>query len=228
MSMPTINLSDIGSDIVRNNIAASIALQEAALSHILNAEGEKLQAIIAMDDVTVEQLTQVNATVVELIEHASAFETTLQEKLQHIFPSAQPVEPDQLVAANTRILLPGMPPEGDVPFRENLYTHGTSISHEANSADFMINEAGNYQINYQSVLVNAAQAVDQPINAVLTLVASTAGVLATNISTVNYSLLSNIVVTQLAAGETLHLYAAGEGELMAIASAIIIKKLDTV
>lgn len=34
------------------DIIESVALEETALSHILNAEGEKIQKMVAMDDVT--------------------------------------------------------------------------------------------------------------------------------------------------------------------------------
>jgi hypothetical protein len=41
--MPVIEVVDIDLDIALANIIASVSLEEAALAHILNAEGEKIQ-----------------------------------------------------------------------------------------------------------------------------------------------------------------------------------------
>ena len=42
------------------DIIESVALQETALSHILNAEGEKIQKMVALPDVTPEVLLATN------------------------------------------------------------------------------------------------------------------------------------------------------------------------
>jgi hypothetical protein len=229
--MPTISLSDISSDIVRNNIAASIALQEAALAHILNAEGEKLQAVIAIEDVTIEQLTQVNTSVVDLMEHAASFELALQEKLQHVFPSARPVEPIMVMAVGTKSLFGGSPAGGVVAFRESLYAYGSAVSHAADTVDFIINEDGNYRINYQSVISNEALSPGQPINEDLSLTSGRYGILATNTITINTTFVQNSTIASLPAGDVLRLSLvdnSGSLEISAIASAISIEKVNLV
>jgi len=64
------------------DIIESVALQEAALSHILNAEGEKIQAMLTIDGVTAEQLLALNNTVTRLIRTVTRLETILQAKLE--------------------------------------------------------------------------------------------------------------------------------------------------
>ena len=52
MSMPTISphIQNIDRDQALNSIISSIALSEAALAHILNADGEKIQLAVSMVD----------------------------------------------------------------------------------------------------------------------------------------------------------------------------------
>ena len=64
------------------DLIESVALQETALSHILNAEGEKMQAIIAMTDVTPEQLMELNNSVNNLINSVTRLEIIFQAKLE--------------------------------------------------------------------------------------------------------------------------------------------------
>jgi len=64
-----------------NDLLESVALVETALSHILNAEGEKMQAMIGMDDVTAAQLLKLNRSAARLIGSASRLEAILQVKL---------------------------------------------------------------------------------------------------------------------------------------------------
>lgn len=64
------------------DVVESIALQEAALARILNAEGEKMQAFIGISDVTSSQLFALNRSVTNLIGTVSRLEDILQAKLQ--------------------------------------------------------------------------------------------------------------------------------------------------
>jgi len=64
------------------DLIESIAMQERALSHIVNAESEKMQAIINMDTVSTQQLLQLNQSVEHMINAAARLETVLQAKLE--------------------------------------------------------------------------------------------------------------------------------------------------
>ena len=59
----------------------SIALEEAALAHIMNAEGEKIQAAIANTG-DIGKLLEVNASVADMLGHVNRLEQTLLEKLR--------------------------------------------------------------------------------------------------------------------------------------------------
>jgi len=59
----------------------SIALGEAALAHIMNAEGEKIQAAIANTG-DVDKMIAVNASVRDTLEQVNGLEQTLMAKLQ--------------------------------------------------------------------------------------------------------------------------------------------------
>ena len=69
MSMPTITTSPnpISMSQAITDLIESIALEETALSHILNAEGEKLQKVLAMEDVSLNQILDVNETVMNMV-----------------------------------------------------------------------------------------------------------------------------------------------------------------
>ncbi len=62
------------------DIIASIALEQTALSHILNAEGEKIQKIVA-NTTSAEQLLRVNRSVRSMVSTITRLETVLQSKL---------------------------------------------------------------------------------------------------------------------------------------------------
>ena len=63
------------------DIITSVALEQTALSHILNAEGEKLQRIVAEAD-TAEQMLAVNKSVNNMVNSITRLEMLLQGKLQ--------------------------------------------------------------------------------------------------------------------------------------------------
>ncbi|MEG0803391.1 MAG: CshA/CshB family fibrillar adhesin-related protein [Pygmaiobacter sp.] len=63
------------------NLLESVALQETGLSHILNAEGEKIQAMLAIPGVTAQQLLAANQSVQAMTNSISTLELTLLSKL---------------------------------------------------------------------------------------------------------------------------------------------------
>jgi hypothetical protein len=82
MGMPVITPGEGTREQAITDIISSVALQEAALAHILNAEGEKMQAIIAMPDVTPDQLLDLNRSVSQMVSAITRLEMTLQSKLE--------------------------------------------------------------------------------------------------------------------------------------------------
>lgn len=64
-----------------SDLLESVALQKAALSHILNAEGEKIQRFLAFEDLTVEELLQANDSVAALVDAVASLEAILKSKL---------------------------------------------------------------------------------------------------------------------------------------------------
>lgn len=60
----------------------SVALQQAALSHILNAEGEKLQKILSFEDLRAETILQTNQSVESMVNAVAGLETVLKQKLE--------------------------------------------------------------------------------------------------------------------------------------------------
>jgi len=62
-------------------IMGSIALGEAALAHIMNAEGEKIQAAIANTG-DIDKMIEVNESVRDTLKQVNEVEQTLLAKLQ--------------------------------------------------------------------------------------------------------------------------------------------------
>ncbi|GHU72531.1 hypothetical protein AGMMS49992_08690 [Clostridia bacterium] len=107
MSMPTISpyIKDIDRGQALNSVIASIALSEAALSHILNADGEKLQLAAQLTDsdsamqhkhyidnpeAALSDLLSVNDSVNDMIYNATTLENTLQCKLNLVLNFINP------------------------------------------------------------------------------------------------------------------------------------------
>ena len=88
--MPEINLVSINPRIAIASIAASIALQEAAVSHVLNAQGEGIQAVVGLAGVTVGQLQDVNLSVGDMVDNVAAYTELLREKLQTALDALYP------------------------------------------------------------------------------------------------------------------------------------------
>lgn len=81
MGMPVITASTTTREQAITDIVESVALQQTALSHILNAEGEKLQKVIATTDVTTEELLATNKSVESMVNSITRLEMILESKL---------------------------------------------------------------------------------------------------------------------------------------------------
>ena len=71
----------------------SIALQESALSHILCAESQKMKTALAMNEIDLCKLLEVNDSATNMVHAVANLELVLKEKLEFIsnnlyYPSA--------------------------------------------------------------------------------------------------------------------------------------------
>ena len=81
MGMPVITTSSTTRDQAITDLIQSVALEETALSHILNAEGEKIQKMVALPDVTPEVLLATNKSVESMVNSISNLEVILTDKI---------------------------------------------------------------------------------------------------------------------------------------------------
>lgn len=86
MSMPVIVPSTTTRPQAITDIIESVALEQTALSHILNAEGEKIQKIVSVAT-TPEELLAVNESVKAMVNTIAKLEMILQAKLELFAPS---------------------------------------------------------------------------------------------------------------------------------------------
>ncbi len=84
MGMPEIKSSTVTRSQAVTDVIQSIALGEAALAHILNAQGEHLQYFIEDKCATKEQLVDILCCVTKTIDSAANLEHELHEKLKTI------------------------------------------------------------------------------------------------------------------------------------------------
>lgn len=81
MSMPVIIPGTVTRAQAIADLIESVALEETGISHILNAEGEKIQAFVGMSGVTADQLLAVNESVQNTVNAVTRLEMILQSKL---------------------------------------------------------------------------------------------------------------------------------------------------
>ncbi|MEF9946576.1 MAG: hypothetical protein RR446_01050 [Lachnospiraceae bacterium] len=81
MSMPVITPSTVTREQAISDIITSVALEQTGIAHILNAEGEKIQKVVALAT-TPEQLVAVNKSVQSLVNTVSQLEIILKSKLE--------------------------------------------------------------------------------------------------------------------------------------------------
>lgn len=81
MSMPIITPGTGTRSQAITDIIESVALEQTALSHILNAEGEKIQAIVIKAK-TGDEMLAVNKSVQSMVNAVTRLEMVLQAKLE--------------------------------------------------------------------------------------------------------------------------------------------------
>ena len=89
MSLPTFpqDPSSLTRDGVINQILSSIAMEELGISHIINAEGEKLQYVLGTlsgasgPDATIEDILNVNASVQKMLQSTTQIQMFLKDKM---------------------------------------------------------------------------------------------------------------------------------------------------
>ncbi|MEG1615256.1 MAG: hypothetical protein RR012_08575 [Oscillospiraceae bacterium] len=81
MGMPIIKPGTITRGDAVGDIIESVAIEEAAFAHILNAESEKLMAVVNNSGASAEQLLAMNQSVKNTINAISRLEMQLQAKL---------------------------------------------------------------------------------------------------------------------------------------------------
>lgn len=91
MGMPKIECAHIDKCCAAASLLQSIALEETAISHILNAEGEKLQKAISLS-CSQADLIEINKSVEEMVEKITALEVVLKSKLELIIPILEDCE----------------------------------------------------------------------------------------------------------------------------------------
>ena len=84
MSMPEIVPSTTSPCQAITDLIESIALQEAGLAHIINAEGEKIQAALETEDVTIADLIAINQPVADTLTKVIKLEMLLEFKLEEV------------------------------------------------------------------------------------------------------------------------------------------------
>ena len=85
MSMPKIECHHIDKCCAASSLIQSIALEETAISHILNAEGEKLQKAISLS-CSIKDLLEINKSVENMVDKITTLETVLKTKLDLVRP----------------------------------------------------------------------------------------------------------------------------------------------
>lgn len=86
MSMPVIKPGTITREDAIGDIIESIAMEESSLSHIINAESEKIMAVVENPNTTADQLLAINRSVKSTISAITHIEAMLQAKLDLFQP----------------------------------------------------------------------------------------------------------------------------------------------
>lgn len=82
MGMPIITPGNTTADQAITNLIESVAMQETSLSHILNAEGEKMESIIDIEGTSTDELLRMNHSAELMVSAVTRLELILQGKVE--------------------------------------------------------------------------------------------------------------------------------------------------
>ena len=95
MSIPESPPGELTRENVINQILTSIAMEEVGMSHVLNAEGEKIKFILGKLEgtslkelATIEQVLEVNQSVQDLLEIATQQQILLKQKMTRVLKAS--------------------------------------------------------------------------------------------------------------------------------------------
>lgn len=224
MSMPSFPVVDppIDREDAVNQILSSIAMEKLGLSHILNAEGEKLQYILGTlpglsgPPATVSDVLAANESVRDLLETTVQNQLFLRAKMQGALEASQMqgangangptgvnVTATSSFAANTSgsvlsVVLAGVL----VPLPDAQVLPADITVNGANTI-FTVNTAGRYRLSYE---VNTTAALASGTTLLINGTANTASTIAPLVSLSHFS---NEIMLDLAAGATVSLQMFG-------------------
>lgn len=149
-------------------IITSIAMEEIGLSHIINAEGEKLQYVLGTLEgqspptpPTIDQVLEVNESVKDMLGQVSFSQMFLMGKMQAALNAYQPelptadIDNNILVAAGIGQTILVNNSQIDLPFASPLLQIGNYVDKPLTAGHlFNINADGSYMINYQMSVEN--------------------------------------------------------------------------
>ncbi|MCL1918022.1 MAG: hypothetical protein FWG14_06870 [Peptococcaceae bacterium] len=202
-------------------IITSIAMEEIGLSHIINAEGEKIQYLLGtlegqspQEAPTFEQLLELNDSVKDMLGQVSFSQMFLMGKMQAALNAYQDTPTPPTPPANMNILIAGgtgTDPLGTpadvlvVPFAQPpVLQIGNDVTLEATTAGrFDINVTGNYQITYQ--LAVYPQDVADGVTVIAELTSANLGIIDTIGLAQGHIVQGRNVTTQLQAGDIVSL-----------------------
>ena len=217
-SFPVVNPPIEREDAV-NQILSSIAMEELGLSHILNAEGEKLQYILGTlpglsgPPATVSDVLAANESVRSMLETAAQNQLFLKAKMQGALtaspmqgptgPTGPNITATSAFAANTSgtaltVLVGGTL----VPLPDGQLLSPDITVNGANTV-FTVTNAGRYQISYN---VNTTASLASGTRLLINGAANTASTVAPAVSLSHFS---NEILLNLNAGDTVSLQMFG-------------------
>ena len=110
-ALPRVTLSQAVIDLME-----SIALQESALSHILCAESQKMKTALAMNEIDLCKLLEVNDSATNMVHAVANLELVLKEKLEFISNNLYYPSADTALQPNKPARPPACPHSGGQAF----------------------------------------------------------------------------------------------------------------